>query len=635
MGDSNFIKNATMMLAGLFVWLAPLYAQNYKQVINNPLYYWGEGYGMTLAEADKQALASLMSSISINISQSFDARTTHIEKNGQLEKEELTTEGVIMSYSAATLSNTTMQIVKNQPDAHVVRWILRSEVEKVFASRKDKVIEYINAAIRAEKKGKVDDALRSYYWALALTKTMQYPNKVTYPLRDEYDEVVDTPAVMVWVPEQMEQIFDAIKVKAVKRVKDDVELYITYKDIPVNSIDYTFFDGRSWSPIFSAKDGVGTLELAAGNTAENYNISIEFEYRSQACVDTELEAVLGAVGSSVMPKQLFRSANMTVKAAQQQEEKAITQVDHLYTHKKQETAQSFGTESNNKYQPPQAIEDARIYAESVVKVIGAVQKKKYEEAEALFTPEGRDIYNRLLNYGSAKLVGTPQMKFYKNGDKVVGRGVQMAFSFKNGVRKQFVEDIVFTFNADGKIESLAFGLGKTAEDDILNKGWWAENVRVAIMEFLENYKTAYALKRIDYIEGVFDKDAVIITGTVVKRPQNVMNEGQNLSLNENQIIYKTHTKMEYVTNLRRVFAQNEFINIRFANNKVKKMGIGGETYGIQIAQDYYSSRYGDKGYLFLMVDLNNPEQSIIKVRTWQPEPDMQLGGDGIIGLEDF
>lgn len=635
MGNRNLIKNVTMMLAGFLVWLAPLYAQDYKQVINNPLYYWGEGYGMTLDEADKQALASLMSSISINISQSFDARTTHIEKNGKLEKEELTTEGVIMSYSAATLSNTTMQIVKNQPDAHVVRWILRSEVEKVFASRKDKVIEYINAAIRAEKKGKVDDALRSYYWALALTKTMQYPNKVTYPLRDEYDEVVDTPAVMVWVPEQMEQIFDAIKVKAVKRVKDDVELYITYKDLPVNSIDYTFFDGRSWSPIFSAKDGVGTLELAAGNTAENYNISIEFEYRSQACVDTELEAVLGAVGSSVMPKQLFRSANMTVKAAQQQEEKAITQVDHLYAHKEQETAQSFGTESNNKYQPPQAIEDARVYAESVVKVIGAVQKKKYEEAEALFTPEGRDIYNRLLSYGSAKLVGTPQMKFYKNGDKVVGRGVQMAFSFKNGVRKQFVEDIVFTFNADGKIESLAFGLGKTAEDDILNKGWWAENVRVSIMEFLENYKTAYALKRIDYIEGVFDKDAVIITGTVVKRPQNVMNEGKNLSLNENQIIYKTHTKMEYVTNLRRVFAQNEFINIRFANNKVKKMGIGGETYGIQIAQDYYSSRYGDKGYLFLMVDLNNPEQPIIKVRTWQPEPDMQLGGDGIIGLEDF
>ena len=343
-----------------------------------------------------------------------------------------------------------------------------------------------------------------------------------------------------------------------------------------------------------------------------------------------------------MPKQLFRSANITVKAPQekQDEQKIITKVDDVYAQDYQSiqpsTSQSFGTESNNKYQPPQPLDDARMYAESVVKVIGAVQQKKYEDAESLFTPEGLDIYNRLLSYGSAKLVGTPQLTFYKNGDKVVGRGVQMAFSFKNGVRKQFVEDIVFTFNNDGKIEALAFGLGKTAEDDILNKGWWDENVRIAIMEFLENYKTAYALKRLDYIEGVFDKDAVIITGTIVKRPQNVMSEGQNLSLDEHQVVYKTHTKMEYITNLRRVFQQNEFINIRFADNRVKKMGIGGETYGIQISQDYYSSRYGDKGYLFLMVDMNNPEQPTIKVRTWQPKADVvNLGGDGIIGLEDF
>ena len=44
------------------------------------------------------------------------------------------------------------------------------------------------------------------------------------------------------------------------------------------------------------------------------------------------------------------------------------------------------------------------------------------------------------------------------------------------------------------------------------------------------------------------------------------------------------------------------------------MGAGGETYGIQIKQDYYSSNYGDHGYLFLMVDFNDPENPSIKVR---------------------
>ncbi|MBQ2362452.1 MAG: hypothetical protein II287_02450, partial [Bacteroidaceae bacterium] len=275
------------------------------------------------------------------------------------------------------------------------------------------------------------------------------------------------------------------------------------------------------------------------------------------------------------------------------------------------------------------------YAETIIKILDAVQKKNYSGVEMFFTADGADIYRRLLTYGNAKVVGTPQLNFYKNRDKIVCRGVQMVFSFENGARKQFVEDVVFTFNSNGKIEALAFGLGKIAEDDILNNGWWKEEVRVAIMEFLENYKTAYALERLDYIEGVFDKDAIIVIGTVLKRPNTVSNADQNILLSENQVVYKTHTKMEYLTNLRRVFKQNEFINIRFSNNKVKKMGIGGETYAIQIAQDYYSSRYGDKGYLFLMVDLNNPEQPTIKVRTWQPKADMQLGGDGIIGLDDF
>ena len=62
------------------------------------------------------------------------------------------------------------------------------------------------------------------------------------------------------------------------------------------------------------------------------------------------------------------------------------------------------------------------------------------------------------------------------------------------------------------------------------------------------------------------------------------------------------------------------------------MGKGGEMYAIQIAQDYYSTHYGDKGYLFLMVDINDPEHPLIKVRTWQPEKDPKFG---LYGPGDF
>ena len=198
----------------------------------------------------------------------------------------------------------------------------------------------------------------------------------------------------------------------------------------------------------------------------------------------------------------------------------------------------------------------------------------------------------------------------------------MSFSFANNNRK-FVEDIVFTFDEEKKVESLAFGLGQEAMEDILYHSVWAEKSRIFLMSFLENYKTAYALKRLDYIRDIFDDNAVIITGAVTRR---ITGDVELNSYRTNQYVrYNRQTKDQYLRNLARCFDSNEFINIRFGNNDVVKAGAGGELYGIQIKQDYYSTNYGDQGYLFLMVDLNDPDRPVIKVRTWQPEKDPNFG----------
>ena len=191
--------------------------------------------------------------------------------------------------------------------------------------------------------------------------------------------------------------------------------------------------------------------------------------------------------------------------------------------------------------------------------------------------------------------------------------------------------MVFHFDNNKLVDNIAFGLGKTAEDDILNKGVWKESARKVLMEFLENYKTAYALKRLDYINTIFDDDAVIIIGNLVRHAANNLTDGKTYQ-NDKIIKYNRYSKDQYLRNLSKCFNTNEYINIRFANNDVMKLGKGGETYGIQIAQDYYSSTYGDKGYLFLEVDINDPKNPTIRVRTWQPEKDPNFG---IYGPGDF
>lgn len=588
-----------------------LQAQSWEAIQHNGQYLWGLGYGSTVSEADNNALADLISKIATHVQSDFQQEESEMT-NGEKSEQQLYVRNRVQTYSQATLTNAERLVLKNEPDAQVGRYILKSEIHRLFESRQKKAIDMVRSALRAEEAGKADDALRNYYWALALVRSLQYPNEAIFK-----DDDGNNHLLMTWIPEQMNHVFDDLKVSVIQRKGDDVDLSIAYKGKRVSSVDYTYFDGRDWSAINSAKDGAGVLELARGNQSTKYQLKFEYEYLSETHIDKEVEAVLRVLSGRAM-----RKAYTTIDAA--------TATGEAFT-----TRESFTQTDASILKAPTnttAIQ-AKDYDLAVNSALNAIRNKSITGIEQYFTAEGLDIFQRLVfQYGTARIIGSPQITFYSNdGGEVTARGAKVAFSFKNGIRKSFVEDLVFTLNATGKIDNVAFGLGKTAEDDILNKGVWSESARKVLMAFLENYKTAYALKRLDYINTIFDDDAVIIVANVAKRAQSSWTDGQRYQ--DNKIIkYNRYSKDQYLKNLSRCFNTNEFINIRFANNDVVKLGKGGETYGIQISQDYYSSSYGDKGYLFLEVDVNDPKQPIIKVRTWQPEKDPNFG---LYGPGDF
>lgn len=586
-------------------------AQSWETIQHSGQYLWGMGYGSTVTEADNNALADLISKIATHVQSDFQQEESETT-NGNKTDQQSYVRNRVQTYSQATLTNAERLVLKNEPDAQVGRYILKTEIHRLFESRQKKAIDMVRSALRAEEAGKADDALRNYYWALALVRSLQYPNEAIFK-----DDDGNSHLLMTWIPEQMNHVFDDLKVSVVQRKGDDVDLSIAYRGKRVSSVDYTYFDGRDWSAINSAKDGAGVLELARGNQSTKYQLKFEYEYLSEAHIDKEVEAVLRVLSGRAM-----RKAYTTVDAA--------TVTGEAFT-----TQESFTQTDASILKAPTstAAMQAKDYDRAVNSALNAIRNKSITGVEQYFTAEGLDIFQRLVfQYGTARIIGSPQITFYSNdGGEVTARGAKVAFSFKSGIRKSFVEDLVFTFNATGKIDNVAFGLGKTAEDDILNKGVWSESARKVLMAFLENYKTAYALKRLDYINTIFDDDAVIIVANVAKRAQSSLTDGQRYQ--DNKIIkYNRYSKDQYLKNLSRCFSANEFINIRFANNDVVKLGKGGETYGIQISQDYYSSSYGDKGYLFLEVDVNDPKQPVIKVRTWQPEKDPNFG---LYGPGDF
>lgn len=605
--------------------LAQTAEERAEQMKANAEYICGEGWGETYNSADQAALADLISKISLNISNSFEIKEEEFNTNSSFDSKTAIT-SVMNSYAQATLTNTFNLVISNTPQTHVLRYIRKSEVNKIFDERKEKVFDYVRSAMRAEKKAKIDDALRNYYWAFAMVRSLQYPNSVKMTI-DGVQRLLVT-----WIPQQIEEIMSNLSTKIASKDGNEINLFIKYKGEPVTSLDYTYFDGQTWSNLYSAKDGMGIVELRPGVEINSLQLKYEYEYADQCQIDKELESVM----------QLFKGTsfkNASVYINNLDKKSAVS------SEAKKEFEKSVKTESAANLETLSKVENEKELAGIMTRVINAIKAKDYDSVSDCFSEDGLEMYKKLLNYGQARLLGDPQFSFYTMGKRVVCRSIPMAFSFKNN-RRKFVEDVTFTFDENKKIECVAFGLGSQAKTDIFNKGVgaWSDYAKMVIATFLENYKTAFALKRLDYLESVFDDNATIITGHIIKKAPKVAMEGESFINSNNKLIkYTRQTKSEYMRKLKMCFQSNQFINIRFADNDVVKMGAGGETYGIQIKQDYYSTNYGDHGYLFLMVDFNDPDNPSIKVRTWQPDRNPNINSNlprsnrdwGIIGPGNF
>ena len=597
----KILKNLSWQVATAVLLLLPAVIFAQKQTTEQQVaaikadvanYYWGEGFGATYSEADRMALTELISKISVSIEATISNRDSEV--NGDYKSEY---DISFKSYSNATLNGAQVIVVSNEPESQVFRFISKKDVEKIFEQREEKVRDYVRTAARCEEHGKIDEALRYYYWGLKLLQSLLEPNKVRLT-----DGGANT-LLITEIPKRINEILENLQVKVLGEEDGDVDILITYKGNPVASVDYTYFDGLTWSTLYSAKDGRGLLELRQGMTADMAQLKFEYEYLGESHIDKEMNTVM--LHSKAIP---FRKATVSLadNSKKRPKKKEIQEAIEMTN-----AAASVGEAMT-------AVKDDKPYVELMNKVINAIKKRDYASVRPLFTDNGWEMFDRLIHYGQAKLSGDPVLTFLPLDNRVVCRSVPMVFSFQNNNRK-FMEDVTFTFSSDMKIETLAFGLGSSARTDIFDKGVgvWSEKSKMVLATFLENYKTAYALKRLDYIESIFSEDALIITGQVLKKKVGPI-EGQP-TLSRDEVRYTRHTKRDFIRKLERSFKSNQFINIRFSNNDVVKAGVGGEIYGIQIHQDYYSSSYGDTGYLFLMVDINDPDNPIISIRTWQPE----------------
>ena len=192
-----------------------------------------------------------------------------------------------------------------------------------------------------------------------------------------------------------------------------------------------------------------------------------------------------------------------------------------------------------------------------------------------------------------------------------------------------IQEICVDFDTRGRIVDFNLTLGVNQYMRIMREGVELDDLdrRMQILHYVEQFRNAYNQKDLPFMDAIFSEDALIITGKVVRRIPNESGVGMRP-----EIQYSKQSKEQYLANLKRVFARQGYINVKFDDIKVMRHGANPNFYGVTLIQQWNSSTYSDQGILFLVWDFTNPDEPKIDVRTWQP---METSEGDIFTLDSF
>lgn len=590
------------------------HAQSIDEIKKNSNYIWGEGNGTTMSDAEGEALRQMSVQISVSVyNSSYDEESN----DNSVQK------AVLQSVSSAKFTNVQMRVLEEEPNAKVFCFMSRSEVKKMFEKRANHIVNMVDAGKTAESRMMIDEALRNYYWALVLAKTTPEPVEIEF--NDKKGEATSL------LPIKIKSVLAMINA-SVDEIQDGKNLILgfTYNGKPVSSLNFKYNDGQSIVGPIVARDGIGEASMASIPADGKLHLTYELRFRNE--VDPTDSDIAGAFNAGILPN-INSSVAIAIKNNSKKKAAApvLASAEIL-------AAQPTNDKRSIVIQNADNTDDLQ---QAVLAVESAISSNNPKSAFNYFTPEGYTLFaNLMAKNGKVTLVGKAQNHNFIIADGyIIGRATNIKRQFRNG--KAFMEKLVYRFNPESrKIESVAFALTQRAENDIMNAAAsWPEVSRWAILNFMEDYQTAFALKRTDYINSIFSDDALIITGTILKKLNNAeraFDRSKSLDLGgPKDIAYSQLSKTEYIDRLRKIFSTREYVHLQFEDNVTRMIdlpainGINkGAAFGIEIKQRYESTGYSDDGYLTMVFDTRG-KLPIIHVRLWQPDK------NNMMSLQEF
>ena len=607
-----FKRALTLTILAIFTMYS--HAQSIDEIKKNSNYIWGEGNGTTMSDAEGEALRQMSVQISVSVyNSSYDEESN----DNSVQK------AVLQSVSSAKFTNVQMRVLEEEPNAKVFCFMPRSEVKKMFEKRANHIANMVDAGKTAESRMMIDEALRNYYWALVLAKTTPEPVEIEF--NDKKGEATSL------LPIKIKSVLAMINA-SVDEIQDGKNLILgfTYNGKPVSSLNFKYNDGQSIVGPIVARDGIGEASMASIPADRKLHLTYELRFRNE--VDPTDSDIAGAFNAGILPNI---NSSVAIAIKNNSKKKAAAPV---LASAEMLAAQPTNDKRSIAMQNADNTDDLQ---KAVLAVEAAISSNNPKSAFNYFAPEGYTLFaNLMAKNGKVTLVGKAQSHNFIIADGyIIGRATNIKRQFRNG--KAFMEKLVYRFNPESrKIESVAFALTQRAENDIMNAAAsWPEVSRWAILNFMEDYQTAFALKRTDYINSIFSDDALIITGTILKKLNNAeraFDRSKSLDLGgPKDIAYSQLSKTEYIDRLRKIFNTREYVHLQFEDNVTRMIdlpainGINkGAAFGIEIKQRYESTGYSDDGYLTMVFDTRG-KLPIIHVRLWQPDK------NNMMSLQEF
>lgn len=584
-------------------------AKRAEKIKESERYYHGVGYGETDEEAKRAALQDLCSKINMSVGGVSITKET-------LDDEKYSNEGIISTF--VTLSNTERIDVSTVPGKwEVLLYVEKSQVENDMVMRDERIRTLVEQGKSLESRLEIGSALKYFNWAYALSKCTQRPTMLDMDGK-AYD-------ARNWLESHINTIFTNLDV-TLEGVTEDpnneldpyiVTLNISYGGQPVADLDFSYINDGIKKPDQHVKNGKAELAFAKLPT-NKLDMTVEHLYQDRATEhDTELKTILDAKRVTPFPKANLEIPCKGVSPAKfEVKERKMTKAEVREAKAAAEIAPPVAAPVIERIQIQQ-LGDSRGHnlVMAMEQVWDAIGSGSYASVRNLFTTDGYILFLKMMQSGKVKKAATkPELKIELAGNYVVGKSLPVTVTYNGGHKVS--EEIVCRFNADDKIESVAYALTRRAEDDIFRQNEWDLSARYAILHFMEDYQTAYALKRLDYIKSIYSDDAVIIRGKL-KNKGGRSNDSGNFFMTD-EFTYTKETKDEFIETLREQFSTKRYIKLTFEDNEIREQsGIYQNIFWIEIKQFYSSSDYNDEGYLTLMIDMREADPTI-KVRTWAP-----------------